>query len=187
MNTTRIKAIGWLLILLGALVVIFSGKIKIFFPGLAPNTGAVVRWITLVAAVGVLICLSGILVLFRTVKAIRWIARIFSVLIILFWGIFIVGSFVSSIRGGHSSGPLSMHDRMGLTLMFAWLLGLALAWKWELAGAALTLAAILIEAFFINWKVVAGLGMLPPITALLFLLCWWMGRQSRQVKHDNDA
>ena len=179
MKTTRIKAVGWLLILLGALAVIFSGVI---FSG--PNAGAVVRWMTLVAAVGVLICLSGIWVLFRAVKTFRWIARILSVLIILFWGVFIVGSFLESIRGGHPSGPLSMHDRMGLTLMFAWLLGLALAWRWELAGAALTLAAFLIEAFFINWRVVAGLGMLPPITALLFLICWWMGRQSRQVKRD---
>ena len=113
----------------------------------------------------------------RTVRTVRWIARILSVLIILFWGGFIVGSFVSSIRGEHSSGMLSMHDRIGLTLMFAWLLGLALAWKWELAGAALTLTAILIQAFFINWRVVAGFGILPPITALLFLLCWWIGRQ----------
>ncbi|MGD0017290.1 MAG: hypothetical protein ABSC38_07230 [Verrucomicrobiia bacterium] len=174
MKTTRIKAVGWLLILLGALVVI---------PGLGPNTGAMGRWTTLFAAVGVLICLSGILVLSRTEKTVRWIARILSVLIILFWGLFITAPLVGSIRGEHSSGPLSMHDRMGLTLMFAWLLGLALAWKWELAGAALTLTAILIEAFFINWKVVMGLGMLPPITALLFLLCWWIGRQSRQDKH----
>ena len=113
----------------------------------------------------------------RTVRTVRWIARILSVMIILFWGVFIVGSFVSSIRGEHSSGTLSMHDRIGLTLMFAWLLGLALAWKWELAGAALTLTAILIQAFFINWRVVAGFGILPPITALLFLLCWWIGRQ----------
>jgi hypothetical protein len=182
MNTTRIKAIGWLLILLGALAVIFSGVI---FSG--PNAGAVVRWMTLVAAVGVLICLSGIWVLFRTVsrtvKTFRWIARILSVLIILFWVYMFVGSFLESRRGGHPSGPLSMHDRMGLTLMFVWLLGLALAWKWELAGASLTLTVFLIEAFFINWRVV-GFGILPPITALLFLLCWWMGRQSRQVKHD---
>ena len=119
----------------------------------------------------------------RTVTTIRWIARILSVLIILFWGIFIVGSFLDSIRGGHPSGPLSMHDRMGLTLMFAWLLGLAFAWRWELAGAALTLAAFLIEAFFINWRVVAGFGILPPITALLFLIVWWMGRQFHHDKH----
>src|ERR1035437_5432967 len=116
----------------------------------------------------------------RTVKTVRWIARILSVLIILFWVFFIVGSFVSSIHGEHSSAPLSMHDRLGFALMLAWLMGLALAWKWELAGAALTLVAILIQAFFINGRVVEGLGMLPPITAILFLLCWWIGRQSHQ-------
>ncbi len=183
MKTTRIKAVGWLLILLGALVVIFSEAVgKIVFPGLAPNTGAMVRWITSVSAVGVVICLSGIWVLFRTVKTFRWIARILSVLIILFWGFFITAGLVGIVRG-EQTWPLSMHDRMGMTLMFAWLLGLALAWKWELAGAALTLTAILIQAFFINWRVVAGLGMLPPITALLFLLCWWVGRHSRQDKH----
>jgi hypothetical protein len=120
----------------------------------------------------------------RTVKTVRWFARILSVLIILFWGIFIVGSFVDSLRGGHPSGPLSMNDRIGLTLMFTWLLGLALAWRWEFAGAALTLAAVLIHAFFINPRVVEGLGMLPSITALLFVLCWWTGRQSRQDPHD---
>jgi hypothetical protein len=120
----------------------------------------------------------------RTVRTVRWFTRILSLLIVLFWGIFIVGSFLDSIRGGHPSGPLSMHDRMGLTLMFVWLLGLALAWRWELAGAALTLAAVLIHAFLINPRVVEGLGILPPITALLFVLCWWVGRQSRQDKQD---
>jgi hypothetical protein len=110
----------------------------------------------------------------------RWIARILSALIILFWGFFIVAGFVGSIRGEHSSAALSMNDRMGLTLMFAWLLGLALAWKWELAGATLTLAAILIQAFFINWRVLEGLGMLPPITAVLFVFCWWLARHRHQ-------
>jgi hypothetical protein len=73
-----------------------------------------------------------------------------------------------------------MNDRIGLTLMFTWLLGLALAWKWELAGAPLTLVAILIQAFFINWRVLEGLGMLPPITAVLFVFCWWLARPRHQ-------
>jgi hypothetical protein len=121
----------------------------------------------------------------KTVKTVRWIARILSVLIILFWGFFIAAGLVGTILGDPSSQPwhtLPIRDRIGFTLMLAWLLGLALAWKWELAGAALTLAAILIEAFFINWKVVAGLGMLPPITAVLFVFCWWLGRQSSQAQ-----
>ena len=115
----------------------------------------------------------------RTVSTVRWTARTLSVLILLFWGFFIMAGFVGSIRGEHP-GTLSTHDRIGLTLMFAWLLGLAVAWKWELAGAILTLTAILIQAFFINWRVLEGLGILPPIAALLFAFCWWISRQSRQ-------
>ncbi len=76
-----------------------------------------------------------------------------------------------------------MNDRIVFALMLAWLLGLALAWKWELAGATLTLAGILIEAFFTHGRVLEGLGMWPPITALLFVSCWWLGRQSSQQKH----
>jgi hypothetical protein len=118
----------------------------------------------------------------RKVTAVRWTARTLSALIILFWGFFITAGFIGSIRGEHPSPPLSMHDSIGLTLMLVWLLGLAVAWKWELAGATMTLAAILIQAFFINWRVVEGLGILPPITAILFVFCWGMGRQSRQQK-----
>jgi hypothetical protein len=104
----------------------------------------------------------------RTAGAVRWIARMLSVLIILFWGVIIVAGLIGTIRGEPSSGPLAMQDRIGLTLMFTWLLGLALACKWELAGAVLTLVAVLIHAVFVNPRVVEGLGMLPPITALLF-------------------
>ena len=110
----------------------------------------------------------------------RWMARILSALIILFWGFFITAGIVASIQG-HPNGSLhSMHDRLGFALMLAWLLGLALAWKWELAGATLTLATILTQAFFINGRVLEGLGMLPPITAILFLLCWWLARHRHQ-------
>ncbi len=112
----------------------------------------------------------------------RWTARILSALIILFWGFFITAGIAASIKG-HPNGSLhSMHDRIGFTLMLAWLLGLALAWKWELPGATLTLAAILTQAFFINPRVVDSLGMLPPITALLFVFCWWLDRQSSHAQ-----
>ena len=75
-------------------------------------------------------------------------------------------------------------DYIGLTLMVIWLLGLAVAWKWELAGGLLTLAAILISASFINCGVLEGLGILPPIAALLFVLCWGMSGQAQQEKRD---
>ena len=87
MKATPADAVGWLLILLGALIVAFSGKIV--FPGLElllgietivgkdnvsyqpdgsylfTNPGAMMRWILSVAAVGLLACASGVLMLFR--------------------------------------------------------------------------------------------------------------------------
>ena len=87
MKTTCSKAVGWLLTLLGVLVVVFSQKIV--FPGLErlvgietivgkqnvvyqadggylfTNPGAMMRWISSVAAIGIVICLSGIWLLYR--------------------------------------------------------------------------------------------------------------------------
>ena len=87
MKLTRTRAVGWLLFLLGVSVAVFSQKIV--FPGLErlvgietivgkqnvvyqadgsylfTNPGAMVRWIASVAAIGLLICLSGFGLLFR--------------------------------------------------------------------------------------------------------------------------
>jgi hypothetical protein len=85
------KLAGWLLILIGVLVVVFSQWIV--FPGLErllgietivgrdnvvylpdggygfTNPGAVMRWIVSVAAIGICICLSGGLLLFLARRA----------------------------------------------------------------------------------------------------------------------
>jgi hypothetical protein len=90
LKATHKRAVGWLLILAGLLVVVFSEKIV--FPGLErlvgietivgkqnvvyqpdggyffTNPGAMIRWIFSVAAVGVLICLSGAWLLLRVRK-----------------------------------------------------------------------------------------------------------------------
>jgi hypothetical protein len=55
------------------------------------------------------------------------------------------------------------------------LVGLAVAWKWELTGATMTLVAVVIGAV-INWRVLAFPITLIPLTACLFLLSWWMNR-----------
>jgi hypothetical protein len=52
------------------------------------------------------------------------------------------------------------------------------AWKWELAGAALTLGAILVCAL-VNWRVVVFPGTLIPVTAGLYLACWWASKAPR--------
>ena len=105
--------------------------------------------------------------------ATRWAARILSALILLVWGFFLIAHLVGD-EGG-ASRSLNPGDYIGLTTMLAWLVGLAVAWKWELAGGAIALVAVLICAL-VNWRVLIFPGTLIPITALLFLSSGWMRR-----------
>jgi hypothetical protein len=109
----------------------------------------------------------------RTVTTLRWTARSFSVLILAFWGFFIVAHLLGD--AGRPSRPLVVRDYALITAMLAWLAGLALAWRHELIGAVTALAAIAVAACLNPWAV-AGLGVLPLAAALLFLLTWWLGR-----------
>ncbi len=106
-------------------------------------------------------------------KVILWGARSLSVLIILFWGYFILGHLLGD--AGSPSRPLTTADYLGITALVVSLVGLAVAWKWELAGSLLTFGAVLIGAL-VNWRVLIFPGTLIPITALLFLLVWWRNR-----------
>jgi uncharacterized membrane protein len=96
MNFTSTKIVGWLLVLLGVLVAVFSEQIV--FPGLErlvgietivgkenvvyqpdggylfTNPAAMIRWVLSVRAIGILICVSGGLVLFRARRKARKIS-----------------------------------------------------------------------------------------------------------------
>ena len=60
-------------------------------------------------------------------------------------------------------------------MMVAWLLGLAIAWKWELFGGVMALGAVFIAAI-VNWRVMTFPGALIVVTAVLYLASWWMRR-----------
>lgn len=109
--------------------------------------------------------------------AVRWAARILSSLILLFWGFMLIEHLVGD--AGRPSRPLVWQDTAILTTLMVSLLGLVLAWKWELPGAALTLAAISLCAVF-NWKVLVFPGTLIPIAAALFLTGWCLSRAPRR-------
>jgi hypothetical protein len=89
------------------------------------------------------------------------------------WGFFIVAHLVGD--AGRSSRPLVATDYVSLTTMALSLVGLGMAWKWELRGAILTLVAVLIGAIA-NSRSLAFPITLIPLTAGLFLLSWWMSR-----------
>lgn len=105
------------------------------------------------------------------VTPIRWTARVLSALIVLFFGFFLVAHLIGD--QGQPSRPLVLNDYIILTALIASLVGLMLAWKWEFTGATITLVAILI-CTAVNWKVLIFPATLIPITALLYLLSFWM-------------
>lgn len=108
-----------------------------------------------------------------TARAFRWTARGFSLLILLFWGGFIVAHLLGD--AGRPARPLGVHDAAQIALMLLGLGGLALAWRHEPSGAAITLAATA-GAVLLNPRAVTGLGALPLVAALLFLLAWHLSR-----------
>lgn len=108
--------------------------------------------------------------------ALRWGARALSVLILLFWGFFLIAHLVGD--EGRASRPLAWQDYATLSALIASLAGLALALKWERAGAFATLAAVAVCAA-VNWRVLLFPGALIPFAALLDLLAWYARSRSR--------
>lgn len=105
------------------------------------------------------------------VTPVRWTARVLSGLIVLFFGFFLIAHLV-----GDQGRPMVWNDYVILITRVLALVGLLVAWKWELAGAAVTLIAIAICAT-VNWRVLVP-GTLIPITAVLFLISWRISRSS---------
>ena len=104
------------------------------------------------------------------VLPVRWGARVLSALIVVFFGFFLIAHLVGD--QGQPSRPLMWNDYVILTSIVISLAGLLLAWKWELAGAAITLIAIAVCAS-VNWNILVSPGALIPLTAALFLSCRW--------------
>ena len=111
-----------------------------------------------------------------SVVMIRWSARILSGLIVLFFGFFLVAHLIGD--QGRASRPLVWSDYVILATLVVSLVGLLLAWKWEFAGAAIALIAILICAV-VNWRILIFPGALIPISSVLYLLSWWISHGNR--------
>jgi hypothetical protein len=109
----------------------------------------------------------------------RWAARVLSAAILLFWGYFLVAEL--SGDAGRGDRPLVISDYVILATLIVSLVGLAVAWKWELAGATITLGALAICAA-VNWRVLVFPGTLLPIAALLFLFSWWQRRACHDAR-----
>ncbi|MDA7951359.1 MAG: hypothetical protein MPJ24_07715 [Pirellulaceae bacterium] len=104
-------------------------------------------------------------------KVASWAARILGTSILLFWGFFIVAYLFGD--GEEAPSPLTAHDYLGLVVMGGWMIGLGIAWKWELLGGLITLVAYGI-AIVANPAVL--MFVFIPITAMLSIASWLMRR-----------
>lgn len=118
----------------------------------------------------------------RAVSAVaaRWVARILSAALLLFWGFFLTAHVLGD--AGDPSRSLTRGDYVIVGGLLVSLVGLAVAWRWEAAGAITALLGVAVGAAT-NWKVLIFPGVLIPITALLFITSWWLGR----TRDDGDA
>jgi hypothetical protein len=112
----------------------------------------------------------------RSLVVARWSARVLSGIILCVWGSFIVAHLVGD--AGEASRPLVVQDFLLLTAMSTWLVSLAVAWKWEIAGGTLALAALLMGAI-VNWRLLMFPFSLIGVAAILFLVSGWISHRTR--------
>jgi hypothetical protein len=106
-------------------------------------------------------------------KITRWTARTISALVLIFWGIMIVGHLTGDAN--QDARSFIATDYIILGSLSVSLLGLLIAWRYECAGAMLALLAIAICAL-LNWRVLIFPGTLIPLAAMLFLVAWRASR-----------
>ena len=113
-----------------------------------------------------------------SIKILRWTLRILSATLIVFFLFMFVGE--TFFQGG-SFNPKSMGtDAILKVSMFGLsLIGLVLAWKWELMGAVIALAAYAGLLIIINTEPVKFYFLLIyPIIPILFIVLWAISRNA---------
>ena len=117
-----------------------------------------------------------------SVKIVRWIARIWSLLVL------VAALLIIFTPGQVSTESVPAADWYLLGLWGVAVLGLLVAWRWELGGAIITIAAMFLREF--SWILLRGHWMtnflivwmfvVPP--ALLFLLARAWERKTRKAE-----
>ena len=106
-------------------------------------------------------------------KVLRWILRGLSGLFIAFFILMFIPDF-----GSESGNPLTANAILQLSVTGIGLIGLGLAWKWELIGGIIASAAFVVLAI-INPSVLKGLiVVIWPLTGILFIVLWALCRKS---------
>jgi len=97
----------------------------------------------------------------------RLIARIMSAIIVGFALIMFIGETMESAKKV-SPEPMTLYTMLQLILFGIGLLGLAIAWKWEMAGGIISLLAFIL-LFIVNPAALLLPMFIFPANAILFI------------------
>ena len=112
----------------------------------------------------------------KSVLVLRWVARIFGTIVVLFFTSLFIGEFLRKgyINVGHP-GHYVMFVFSGLASV-----GILMAWRWEGIGGFLAAFGIitsdLLNIFWVQGPRMVGSlvgSLLWLIPSLLFIYCWW--------------
>lgn len=117
----------------------------------------------------------------QSIKIFRWTLRILSGIFVLFTLFMFLGETLFQ-NGSLNPKPLSLHDVIQLSMMGIILVGLVLAWKWELWGGIFALAAYIVLAFINPRTLQPSLLLLYPVSAILFIVLWTVSRNAGVTK-----
>ncbi len=93
----------------------------------------------------------------------RWIARVLSTLVILF--------FFATLLGDRPVTALTLFDWVKLSLRLTIMIGFLISWRWEVTGGFVVIAAFVVMVV-LNPKILSMWAMwVSPLTAGLFILC----------------
>ena len=110
------------------------------------------------------------------IKVIRWTARTISLLYVL-----LTVSIFAAHQIFHYFPRTELLPILPVVLGALMVIGLGLAWKWELPGAVISLVAFIGISIVDPNALRESTWYIVPTTAVLFLLCWWSGRSARRT------
>lgn len=112
------------------------------------------------------------------IKILRWTLRILSATFIVFFLVMFIGETFFQ-DGSSNSEPMSANAILLVSLFGLSLIGLGLAWKWELTGGIIALAAyagllIVIDTEPVNFYTL----LIYPTVPILFIVLWAISRNA---------
>ena len=116
----------------------------------------------------------------KSYKELRWILRGLSGLIIVFSLFMFIGE---TFFGENPYEPLSKSATIGLSIAGIGLLGLGLAWKWELLGGIIGLIPFFVLALLDPTILQSSLMFIWPLTAILFIVYWFLNKKTAAKKN----